>query len=112
MPAYLSILNGTVLQNLISMIVIYDAPTPPAGTFDALFAIPPAIKDAEFGSRNFSSVLTSQPPFEIPNLRTSFQSLPVRSYSPRLVQAFADQVKVRVVLNKLVCHPTLIQVNI
>lgn len=76
------------------MTIFYDGPSPPPGTFDAILAIPLGIKDLGFGPRNYPSLVTSSPAALSANLRTYFQSLPVRSYSRRIVQAFADQVEV------------------
>ncbi|KAJ6533797.1 FAD-binding domain-containing protein [Mycena vulgaris] len=84
-PAY----NFLLGQPGISLILFYDAPTPPTGIFDDFLAIPHLTKDVE--TRSFSSLVTSAPSNATSGSRGAFHTVSLLSYSPTMMDAILNE---------------------
>ncbi|KAF8273424.1 hypothetical protein EI94DRAFT_1795193 [Lactarius quietus] len=74
-----------------TLIVFYDAPTPPPGLFDGFLAIP-AIENTVSTSSFSDLILSFDSPLSIGGLQSMYYSgVPVKQYSPAIIDAFKNQ---------------------
>ncbi|KZV98072.1 FAD-binding domain-containing protein [Exidia glandulosa HHB12029] len=75
------------------LLLFYDAPTAPAGTFDMFMNIPAFSKDVK--TRSFSSLVQAAPSDAVPPTRAIFDTITVPSYTPALMTAIVNETLVR-----------------
>ncbi|KAF8188711.1 FAD dependent oxidoreductase [Pholiota molesta] len=73
----------------ISQLLFYDAPTPPAGIFDAFLAIPYFTKD--ISTRSFSSLVQSSPANATSGTRAIFNTVSILKYTPTLLDVILNE---------------------
>ncbi|KAF9472666.1 FAD-binding domain-containing protein [Pholiota conissans] len=69
-------------QVVVSLLIFYDAPTPPPGLFDAFLAIPALQSD--ISTRSYLSLVQSQDVNSTSGLRIMFEAVPIISFTPEL----------------------------
>ncbi|KAH9946908.1 FAD dependent oxidoreductase [Amylocystis lapponica] len=79
----------TIGSLLMSVILFYDAPTPPPGIFDDFLAIPYLTKD--ISTRSFLSLVQSAPSNIEQGDRGVFNTVPVASFSPTILTAVQNE---------------------
>ncbi|KAA1474543.1 FAD-binding domain-containing protein [Dentipellis sp. KUC8613] len=85
LPTY----NFVLGQTGVSLIMFYDAPTPPSGIFDDFLAIPSFTKD--ISTRSFSSLVLSSPANATAGSRGLFHSVSVLNYTTSLLNVIVNE---------------------
>ncbi|KAF8879383.1 FAD-binding domain-containing protein [Infundibulicybe gibba] len=81
--------NFLLGQPGITLLIFYDAPTPPPGIFDSFLAIPSFTKDCK--TRDFLSLVKSSPSNATAGLRGIFNTVPLTGFSPKLLAAIVNE---------------------
>ncbi|KAJ7581443.1 FAD dependent oxidoreductase [Mycena floridula] len=81
--------NFVTVTPLISLILFYDGPVPPAGLYDDFLAIIPVTKDVS--TRDFIDVVKSAPSDATKGTRGIFNSVSVTNYTPSFIQAVVNE---------------------
>ncbi|KAJ7108942.1 FAD dependent oxidoreductase [Mycena crocata] len=76
---------GTVVSN----IMFYDGPTPPAGIFEEFLAIPTLITD--INTRSFLSLVQAPQANDSSGARGAFHTVSVREFTPTLIDAILNE---------------------
>ncbi|KAJ7107011.1 FAD-binding domain-containing protein [Mycena epipterygia] len=74
-------------QPVISNLIFYDGPSPPAGIFDEFLALPNLLEDVS--TRSFLSLVQSPP--SDPPARGAFHTVSLLEYSPTMVDAILNE---------------------
>ncbi|PFH53329.1 hypothetical protein AMATHDRAFT_55211 [Amanita thiersii Skay4041] len=81
--------NSIPGQVLISHIMFYDAPSPPAGLFDDFLNIPSIVQDVS--TRSLLSLVTAPPANITFGQRNAFNTVPILEYSSDMINAIANE---------------------
>jgi len=74
---------------IITNILFYDGPQPPHGIFDEFLAIPSISSDVK--TRSFTSLVDNTGSHAIDNLRTFFNTVAVKEWTPSLLNAIVNE---------------------
>lgn len=85
--------------------MFYDGPTPPIGIFDEILKFEALMVYPGFGTRNFTDLIRSIDT-EVFAVRNYYQPVPVRQYTPRLLQAITDLTLVSA--KDMYCRPLIL----
>jgi len=72
-----------------SIMMFYDAPSPPAGIFDNMLAIPAA--SSNVSTRSYLSLIQVEPTQETANLRGYYNTVPLMDLTSSILQAVVNQ---------------------
>ncbi|TCD65257.1 hypothetical protein EIP91_002921 [Steccherinum ochraceum] len=78
-----------VIGTEISLLIFYDAPTPPPGIFDDFLALPALAKD--ISTRSFLSLVTSSPANATAGSRAVFHTVAVETYDDTFMEAVKNE---------------------
>ncbi|KAK2459516.1 hypothetical protein APHAL10511_008458 [Amanita phalloides] len=81
--------NAIPGEVLVAQLMFYDAPTPPAGVFDAFMKIPSITADVS--TRSLLSLIQSSPANSSYGERNAFHTTPIQRYSPVVIDAIVNE---------------------